>query len=213
MLVIDSVCKKLGPRAVLRNASLRYDGPGTLWLRGPNGAGKSTLLRCVAGVWRPDSGDVLVCGRSTLREGRARAQIGYVPDSFDPFPDLTVMETFALVAALKRSPLPDRATLDRFGVSAFVHQGVSRLSAGQTRRTALVAGLIGNPWLLVLDEPTIGLDVDGVALLREIFVERRQAGQATLLVAHEPSLAAAVGADVYDLRDGGLVPSSLASAA
>jgi ABC-type multidrug transport system ATPase subunit len=213
MLVIDSLCKKLGGRAVLRNASLRYEGPGTLWLRGPNGAGKSTLLRCVAGVWRPDSGDVLVCGRSTVREGRARAQIGYVPDSFDPFPDLTVMETFALVAALKRSALPDRATLDRFGVSGFVHQGVSRLSAGQTRRTALVAGLIGNPWLLVLDEPTIGLDVEGMALLREILVERRQAGQATLLVVHEPSLAAEVGADVCDVRDGGLVPSSVASAA
>jgi ABC-type multidrug transport system ATPase subunit len=98
-------------------------------------------------------------------------------------------------------------------VSSFVHQGVSRLSAGQSRRTALVAGLIGDPWLLVLDEPTIGLDVEGMALLREIFAERRQAGQATLLVAHEPWLAADAGADVYDLRDGGLVPSSVASAA
>src|SRR2546423_381903 len=127
MLVIDSLCKKLGSRQVLRNASLTYSGPGTLWLRGPNGAGKSTLLRCVVGVWRPDAGDVLVCGRSTVREGRARAQVGYVPDAFDPFPDLTVMETFALVAALKRSPLPSPATLDRFGVSSFVHQGVARL--------------------------------------------------------------------------------------
>src|SRR4051812_41937521 len=67
----------------------------------------------------------------------------YVPDRFDPFPDLTVMETFALVAALTRGGRPDRATLDRFGVSGFVHQRVSRLSAGQTERTALVAGRIG----------------------------------------------------------------------
>jgi ABC-2 type transport system ATP-binding protein len=205
MLVIDSVSKKLGPRQVLRQASLRYPGPGTLWLRGPNGAGKSTLLRCVAGVWRPDAGDVLVCGRSTVREGRARAQVGYVPDTLDPFPDLTVMEMFALVSALKRSALPDRSTIDRFGVSGFLHQGVARLSAGQTRRAALVAGLIGNPWLLALDEPTIGLDVEGVALLRQILLERRQAGQATLLVAHEPSLAGEVGADVCDVRDGALM--------
>jgi ABC-type multidrug transport system ATPase subunit len=159
-------------------------------------------------VWRPDEGDVLVCGRSTVKEGGARAQIGYVPDVFAPFPDLTVTEMLALVAALKRSPLPERALLDRLGVASFAHQSVARLSAGQTRRAALVAGLIGNPWLLVLDEPTSGLDVDGVALLGELLRERRVAGLATLLATHDPPLAREAGAEAYDLVDGVLAPEA-----
>ena len=212
MLVIDSLSKALGPRPVLRAASLRFPGPGVAWIRGPNGSGKSTLLRCVAGVWRPDQGDVLVCGRSTVYDGRARAQVGYVPDSFAPFPDLTVAETLALVAALKRCPLPGAATLERFGVSPFAHQGVASLSAGQTRRAALVAGLIGDPWLLVLDEPTTGLDVEGIALVGQLLRERTAAGKAALLVCHEPSLAREVGAESYDLRDGALESARLRAA-
>jgi ABC-type multidrug transport system ATPase subunit len=202
MLVVDRLSKSLGRRKVLREASLRHEGPGTVWIRGPNGCGKSTLLKCISGVWRPDAGDVLVCGRSTVTDGQARAQIGYVPDSFAPFPDLTVNEMFSLVAALKRSPRPDPALLERFGVSPFLHQGVARLSAGQTRRAALVAALIGDPWLLVLDEPTTGLDVDGIALLITLLGEREQAGMAAIMVAHDASLAQAVSARTYDLVDG-----------
>jgi ABC-2 type transport system ATP-binding protein len=206
MLIVDGISKKLGPRQVLRAASLRHAGPGTLWIRGPNGIGKSTLLKCVAGVWRPDAGDVLLFGRSTVRDGAARARLGYVPDSFAPFPDLSVAEMLALVAALKRQPVPGRAVLERFGVAAFAHQGVLRLSAGQTRRAALVAGLIGDPWLLLLDEPASGLDADGVILLRQVLEERRLAGQANLLVSHDAHLALVLGAEVQELRDGALAP-------
>jgi ABC-2 type transport system ATP-binding protein len=207
MLIVEGLSKKLGPRQVLRRASLRLAGPGTLWIRGQNGTGKSTLLKCVAGVWRPDEGEVLLFGRSTVREGAARARLGYVPDSFAPFPDLTVAEMLALVAALKRSALPTRAVLERFGVAPFTHQGVLRLSAGQTRRAALVAGLIGDPWLLLLDEPANGLDAEGLLLLRQVLEERRLAGQANLLVSHDAQLAHDLGAEVQELRDGSLSTS------
>jgi ABC-type multidrug transport system ATPase subunit len=209
MLVITSLSMTLGPRKVLREASLRFAGPGTVWVRGQNGTGKSTLLKCVSGVWRPDRGDVMVCGRSTVDDGTARAQIGYVPDSFVPFPDLTVSEMLSLVAALKRHRPPARQVLDRFGVSAFAHQGVARLSAGQTRRAALVGALIGDPWLLVLDEPTTGLDRDGIALLVDLLRERERSGQAALLVTHDSSFAAQVSREAHDLVDGALVPAAV----
>jgi ABC-type multidrug transport system ATPase subunit len=154
-----------------------------------------------------DGGDVLVCGRSTVHDGRARAEVGYVPDSFIPFPDLTVTEMLSLVAALKRRPRPGRQVMDRLGVSAFAHQGMARLSVGQTRRATLLAALIGEPWLLVLDEPTSGLDGEGVAVLIALLREREQAGMAALLVSHDPALAREVGARVYDLVDGSLAPA------
>jgi ABC-type multidrug transport system ATPase subunit len=205
MLVIDAVFKRLGPHPVLRGASLRHDTPEVAWIRGANGCGKSTLLRCVAGVWRPDRGDVIVCGRSTVRDPRARCQLGYVPDHFGPFPDLTVAEMLALVATLKRSAGPSEEQLDRFGVAESAHQDVATLSAGQRRRAALVAGLIGDPWLLILDEPTTGLDADGLALLRDTVRDRRSAGKATLLVSHDPRFAESLEPRIYDLHDGQLV--------
>ena len=207
MLVIDALCKRLGPREVLRGASLRVDAPAIVWLRGPNGCGKSTLLKCVAGVWRPDRGDVLVRGRSTVHDGRARGEVGYVPDRFAPFPELSVSEMLGLVAALKRCPPPSAALLERFALPALAHQPVASLSAGQTRRAALVAGLIGDPWLLVLDEPTTGLDANGVALLRDTLLERRRAGQAALLVTHDHGFANEVATAAYDFCDGALVPA------
>ena len=146
-------------------------------------------------------------GRRSTTARRALS-IRYAPDSFAPFPDLTVNEMFKGAAALKRSPRPDPALLERFGVSPFLHQGVTRLSAGQTRRAALVAALIGDPWLLVLDEPTTGLDVDGVALLITLLGEREQAGMAAIMVAHDASLAQAVSARTYDLVDGSLLAVS-----
>jgi ABC-type multidrug transport system ATPase subunit len=209
MLVIDSLCKRLGPREVLRDVSLRVEAPQIVWLRGPNGCGKSTLLKCVAGVWRPDRGDVLVYGRSTVRDGRARGEVGYVPDRFAPFPELSVSEMLGLVAALKRSPSPSAALLDRFALPGFAHQSVASLSAGQTRRAALVAGLIGDPWLLVLDEPTTGLDAEGVELLRDTLCARRRAGKAALLVTHDRSFASDVEAAIYDFNDGTLVPGEV----
>lgn len=212
MLLVDRVSKRVGSKQVLRHASLSHTGGGTLWLRGQNGTGKSTLLKCVAGVWRPDCGDILVCGGSTVRDGRARSQVGYVPDTFAPFPNMTVSAALALIATLRGCHPPAKALLDEFGVSRFSHQGVLQLSAGQTRRTALVAGLIGDPWLLVLDEPTTGLDGEGVALLRNLLRDRAAKGLANLLVTHDVSLADDVGAKAFDIKDGHLVPETAAPA-
>ena len=211
MLSIQALCKRVGGRTVLDQATLDHSGPGVVWLRGENGCGKSTLLKCVVGLWRPDAGDVRVQGRSTVHDGEARRELGYVPDVFAPFPDLSVAEMLTLVAALKRSPPVARSLIERLGVGSFLHQGVTRLSAGQTRRAALLAALIGDPWLLVLDEPTTGLDVGGVALLRDLLFERSAAGQACLLVTHDAAFAEGLGAVAHDLVDGALVSAGAAS--
>jgi ABC-type multidrug transport system ATPase subunit len=205
VLNIVALHKRLGPRQVLNEASVAHDQPGVYWIRGRNGSGKSTLVKCVTGVWRPDRGDVMVCGRSVVQDGRARVAIGYVPDAFSPFPDLTVREMLTLVAALKRCAMPTQDFVERFGVDTFLHQGVGRLSSGQARRASLLAACIGDPWLLVLDEPTTGLDVEGVALLIQLLRERLRAGKAALLVTHDVAFGEQVATDTHELVNGRLV--------
>jgi ABC-type multidrug transport system ATPase subunit len=192
-LRVEDVGIRLGGRRVLDRVRLRCDG-GTLAIIGPNGVGKSTLLRIVAGIIVPDEGGVFLRGQ---RIERALRDVGYVPEKADPPPHLSVAELCALARALRRAPapLPD-ATLDRLGVRAFWDQRVSTLSLGQRRRACLAAALVGDPWLLVLDEPTNGLDTGGMEMLADV-LRAHQGG--ALVATHDRDFADRVGAERFEL--------------
>jgi ABC-type multidrug transport system ATPase subunit len=190
-LAVRAVRKRLGGRQVLGGLSLDLER-GVLAILGANGSGKTTLLRIVAGVLDPDEGSVSIKG---LPLRRAHAHLGYVPKSADPPPHLTVLELERLCGALRGAPPLDPALRDRLGVGATAGQRIGSLSLGQRRRACLAAALVGAPWLLVLDEPTNGLDPDGVAMLAALLVERAAAGGATLVATHDLDFADAVGAE------------------
>lgn len=204
MLSARGVAKSLGGAPVLAGVDLELGDSAVVRIAGANGTGKSTLLRCVAGLWPPDAGDIELFGASVVWQPSARRRLGYAPDVFAPFPALSVLEMLRLVAALKQARPPSDEQCARLGADEFLQQPVAALSAGQQRRAALLAALIGDPWLLVLDEPTNGLDAAGVEQLVALLAERRRRDQATLLVTHDPSFADAVGAASRELRDGRL---------
>src|SRR5262249_44755922 len=143
-------------------------------------AGKTTLLRIIAGVLEPDEGQVFLRG-----DRLDRAQLGYVPEAADPPLHLTVVELLALVAALRRAPPPDPDTFARLRLGAFSGPRIGRRSLGQRRRACLGAALVGAPWLLVLDEPTNGLDPDGVTLIAELLRHHIAAGGCALFATHD----------------------------
>jgi ABC-2 type transport system ATP-binding protein len=178
--VVD-VGKRLGGRRVLDRISFELSG-GTLAVVGANGSGKTTLLRIVAGVLPSDEGMVFLDGA-----------FGYVPETADPPAHLTVAELLALVAALRRAP-PLTVDLQwRLGLDAIAGQRIGSLSLGHRRRACLGAALVGAPWLLVLDEPTNGLDPPGVELLGALLREHASGG-AVLLATHDLAFADALGA-------------------
>jgi len=159
---------------------------------GPNGAGKSTLLAAVAGVLAPDRGAVLVGGASVWgaerERRRARRALGYVPEAADPPGHLTGAEVWALVAAVKGAPPLAADLRARLGLEPLAASRVDRMSLGQRRRTCLGAALVGDPGLLVLDEPSNGLDPDGVQTLAELLAERAAAGVAVIFSSHDGGL-------------------------
>jgi ABC-2 type transport system ATP-binding protein len=190
-LQVSNLRKRLGGKRVLDRISLELDG-GALAVLGKNGCGKTTLLRIIAGVLPADSGTVSL-GGGGKPAARERQALGYVPEAADPPSHLTVDELLALVAALRRAPALDADLGRRLGLDGTAGQRIGSLSLGQRRRACLGAALVGSPWLLVLDEPTNGLDPGGVELLAELLRDQARRG-AVLLATHDLAFADAIGA-------------------
>lgn len=187
-LVVSGLRKRYGGVFAIDDVSFRFPGPGVLVIGGENGAGKSTLLTLVAGVASPDEGTLTVAGHDLAKaRERALAHVGYAPAVLDLPDHLTARELVSLVAALRRARPPEPALVARLGVAPFFGQRLGALSLGQRRRACLLAALVGDPRLLVLDEPTNGLDAEGVAMLVDLLQERTARGQAALLATHEPA--------------------------
>lgn len=203
-LVIDRVAKRFGGREVLRGLSLSCERGESIAVVGPNGAGKSTLLGVVAGLLEPEAGSVSLEGEPLLGRHafKARARLGYVPEGADPPPHLLAGELLALCAALKQADIPPPDLLDRLGVAPLLDQPVGSLSLGQRRRTCLAAALVGDPLLLVLDEPTNGLDPGGVEMLASLIRDRGEGGNMALISTHDLAFAAAAGARFVRLENG-----------
>ncbi len=208
----------------------RYDGvpviagvsltllPGTIiGLVGANGGGKTTTLRMLAGLLTPDSGEGHVLGRDVRQPGTAaRANIGYMSQRLALYPDLTALENLHFRARIQR--LPPAAVDDvvaRFGLEVVVKQRFDRLSGGWARRVQFAATLIAKPPLLLLDEPTAGIDV---ATRRDIWrwLEALAAGGTAIVIStHDLAEAERCAAILY-YTDGGavgpMVPAELIAA-
>ena len=198
-------------RRVLGDITLAARRGELVALVGANGAGKSSLLAAIAGVLAPDRGAVLVGGASVWgaerERRRARRAIGYVPEAADPPGHLTGEEVLALCAAVKgASPLDPalRARLLIEAGGAIAVARIDRMSLGMRRRACLGAALVGDPAVLVLDEPDNGLDPGGVDTLVAVLRERAEAGAAVVIASHDEGLVDRLGARRVALREGRL---------
>ncbi|AKT41334.1 ABC transporter ATP-binding protein [Chondromyces crocatus] len=202
-LRIEGLHKRFGGREVLRGVELGIEPGERVALVGTNGVGKSTLLSVVAGLIEPEAGTVVLHGTSLLgRDAPARAGLGYLPEAAAAPPHLSVRELLALVAALKRAPSLEGAVLDRVGARSTLDLRMGSLSLGQRRRACLAAALVGDPTLLVLDEPTNGLDPAGLTMLIALLRERAAQGAMVLVATHDFSFADAIGARHVRLEEG-----------
>lgn len=165
--------------------------PGTVFgLLGPNGAGKTTLLRMVLGLLEPTSGHAVVDGfRSSQYPTEVKRRIGLVSTSAGVYPNLTVREMLLFFADLYAVPRQlaqeslDRLT-DKLGIASFIDRPCATLSTGQKQRINLARALIHAPPVILLDEPTLGLDVMGSQVVAEFVEHLRDEGKAVILCTH-----------------------------
>jgi ABC-2 type transport system ATP-binding protein len=149
-----------GPIRAVRGVDVRIGAGETVALLGPNGAGKSTTIDMLLGLLAPDAGTVSVFGRSPA-EAVANGAVGGMLQTGQLIRDLSVGELVAMMASLYPSPLDVDEALELSGVREIAAQRTQKLSGGQTQRVRLAVALVSDPQLLVLDEPTVALDVEG----------------------------------------------------
>ena len=185
---ITSLSKSYGTFAAVSDVSFEV-APGEVFaLLGPNGAGKTTLIRMLMDITRPDSGTVEVFGRKV--DGSIKARVGYLPEERGLYKRAVVGELLEYYACLKgRTPADaKRLTADllaRLELSPWTKKKVTDLSKGMQQKVQFMTALIGNPELLVLDEPFSGLDPVNARLFEDVIDERRQAGATVLLSTHQ----------------------------
>ncbi len=193
-----------GGTLVLPSLSLSVRRGTVTGLLGPNGAGKSTLIRAIVGVQRVESGTVTVLGQPAGSPG-LRARVGYVTQAPSVYGDLTVRENLRYFARVLGAPAERIAVaIETVGLDELGSRLVGRLSGGQRARVSLATALLNEPELLVLDEPTVGLDP---VLRRDLWSTFHQLADAgtTLLVSSHVLDEAAHCHELLLLRDGALV--------
>lgn len=204
MIRLAGVRKTYGTRVALEAFTLLVRPGETVALVGPNGAGKSTVLKSAVGIVRPSAGEVWINGFNALLEPEAaRRLVGYVPQNLTVPDYVSSDDLLGLVAALRGVPRRVAvAALDRVGLADRRHWRVKELSGGQRQRLSLALALVGDPRALILDEPSISLDVDGADAACAVIAEARRAGAAVLFASHHLSEVAALADRVVVLREG-----------
>lgn len=212
-LKIEGLAVHFGPVHALAGVDLGFEPGEVTVLAGPNGAGKSTLMAVLLGLIEPDAGRVLVDGRDLIDAGRrfgrqVRSKLGYLPEAVAFAETLTgrqVLGFFARARGVGRGRVTE--TLARVGLEAAAGRAVRGYSRGMRQRLGLAVAILAEPELLLLDEPTGGLDQEGLAVLWQVLREWRDAGRTVVVSTHDLALIEARADRVHVLSRGRVVAS------
>lgn len=180
-----ALAKRYGDLAALDGISAVVPRGQVIGLLGHNGAGKSTLIKLILGLIAPSGGRLEVLGQSPWRAHALRRRIGYLPESATFYGNLTGRELLDYLARLKQAPRAQIATLlDRVGLAHAADRRIGTYSKGMRQRLGLAQALLGSPDLVLLDEPTTGLDPQATRELYRIVGELRADGRCVLVSSH-----------------------------
>jgi ABC-2 type transport system ATP-binding protein len=177
LLAIEGLAKHFGPITAVDGVSFSVARGEVLGFLGPNGAGKSTTMRMITGYLPPDAGRVEVCGIELARDPIAvRQRIGYLPEGAPAYGDMTPAALLDFVATLRRYPTVERhqrleSVTERLELDGVLQQPIETLSKGFKRRVGLAVALLHDPEVLILDEPTDGLDPNQKHHVRQLLAD------------------------------------------
>jgi ABC-type multidrug transport system ATPase subunit len=207
MLDIESVSKKYrGGNFGVRDLTLHATS-GVLGLVGPNGAGKTTLMQMIATITRPTTGRILFKGEDVVRKPNAlRARLGYLPQDFGVYENLTAREFLRYFASLKgvRSPQRVDEMLEMVNLHGVATRAVGGFSGGMRQRLGIAQALINDPEMVIVDEPTAGLDPEERVRFRNILSDLGS-GRLVILSTHIVSDVESIATSIAVMREGHLV--------
>lgn len=195
MIQFENVTRSYGRKVAVSNLNLEIPAGELFAFLGPNGAGKTTTIRMLVGLLRPDSGRIRVCGHDTASETRQATRfLGYVPDEPQLYDKLSGREFLHFVAEMRGLNRDETEEgIDRevkhFGLADFLDDLIESYSHGMKQRLVFSSALLHDPPVLVVDEPTVGLDPKSVRLMKDLMRTRVKMGRTVFMSTHTLSIA------------------------
>lgn len=202
MIDIRNLYKKFGHNQVLDNLSLQIEGGGVTAILGPNGSGKTTLIKSILGMTIPDKGSLNISGKSIKNNGEYRKDIDYLPQIAD-FPDnLKVKELIGMIKDLRNKPARDKALTGFFRLEPFLNKKLNTLSGGTRQKVNLVLAFMFDSPLVILDEPSSGLDPVSLIRLKQWIQKEKKQGKTILITSHIMSFVEEIAENIVFLLEG-----------
>lgn len=186
MIELKNITKKFGKLTVLKSISASFGQGECIALLGPNGCGKTTMIKSILGMVIPDSGDILFKGKAIHGDWRYREQIGYMPQIGRYPENMTIAHLIAMMKDIRKSSgaVPDEELVKEFGLDTMLNKRMRTLSGGTTQKVSAALAFMFHPDVLILDEPTAGLDPLSSEKLKEKIIKEKEQGKLVLITSH-----------------------------
>lgn len=204
MIEAKNLIKNFGKLKALDNISVSLEAAKTVALIGPNGSGKTTFIKSLLGMVIPDKGDIVFDGKSILKDWTYRNKIGYMPQ-IGRYPDnMSIRQVFDMMKDIRQPEGGkfDEDLIDAFQMETLWQKKMSALSGGTRQKVSACLAFLFNPKVLVLDEPTAGLDPLSTEVLKDKILKEKRKGKLILITSHILSELDEITTDVMYLMDG-----------
>src|SRR5690606_32802704 len=203
MIVIDNLHKKFGKNEVLKGIDLKISTGGIFAVLGPNGSGKTTLIKSILGMVIPDSGSISLNGNSIKRDWKYRNNIDYLPQIANFPSNLTVNELIKMIKDLRSDKVADDERLiELFKLQPFLDKKLGNLSGGTKQKVNLVLTFMFDSPLVILDEPTTGLDPISHLRLKKLITAEKEKGKTILITSHIMGFVEEIADEIVFLLEG-----------
>ncbi len=206
MIVIKNITKHFGRLRALDNLDLQFNQGECIALIGPNGCGKTTLIKSILGMVLPDKGEIFFDGRSISGNNEYRRQIGYMPQIGRYPENMTVGQLLHMIRGIRNSnEALDHELYERFGIGRMLDKKMRTLSGGTTQKVSATLAFLFQPKVLILDEPTAGLDPIAAEILKAKIIDAKNRGCLVLITSHLLTELEGMVSQVVFMQDGRLV--------
>lgn len=185
MISVKDISKKFGKLQVLKNFNLEFELGNSYALMGPNGSGKTTLIKTILGMVIPDHGEITVAGKSIKGDVAYRKRIGYMPQIGHYPSNMKIGQLFSMMKDMRPEiKTYDLELVETFGLEEMKEKALGTLSGGTRQKVSAALAFLFNPEILILDEPTAGLDPIAVEMLKAKIKRERESGKLILITSH-----------------------------
>lgn len=204
MIKIEGLHKKFGKNKVLSNLELDIDAGGIFAVLGPNGSGKTTLIKSMLGMVIPNKGNITVLDKIIKRDWRYRHQIDYLPQIANFPGNLKVKELIRMIKDLRQKESNEKELITLFGLESFLDKKLGTLSGGTKQKVNLVLTFMFDSPLIILDEPTTGLDPASLIKLKELILSEKAKGKTILITTHIMQFVVEMADEIVYLLEGNI---------